>query len=48
VVLGFELRAFILSHSPALLVRDIFEIGSHELFARAGFKLWSSWSLPPE
>jgi hypothetical protein len=25
-----------------------FEIGSRELFAWPGFKLWSSWSLPPE
>jgi hypothetical protein len=25
-----------------------FEIESHELFAQAGFKPWSSWSLPPE
>jgi hypothetical protein len=25
-----------------------FEIGSHKLFAQAGFKPWSSWSLPPE
>jgi hypothetical protein len=24
------------------------EIGSCKLFARAGFELWSSWSLPPE
>jgi hypothetical protein len=25
-----------------------FKIGSCELFAWAGFKLWSSWSLPPK
>jgi hypothetical protein len=25
-----------------------FEIGSCELFAWAGFKPWSAWSLPPE
>jgi hypothetical protein len=25
-----------------------FELGSWELFAWAGFELWSSWSLPPE
>jgi hypothetical protein len=25
-----------------------FEIGSHELFAQAGFEPWASWSLPPE
>jgi hypothetical protein len=24
------------------------EIGSHELFAWASFKSWSSWSLAPE
>jgi hypothetical protein len=29
-------------------VLDIFEIGSLELFAWAGFKLRSSWSLPPK
>jgi hypothetical protein len=30
-----------------LLVLGIFEIGSHKLFG-AGFKPWSSWSLPLE
>jgi hypothetical protein len=29
-------------------VLGIFEIGSHKLLAKAGFKPWSSWSLPPE
>jgi hypothetical protein len=29
-------------------VLGIFKIGSHELFAQAGFELWSSWSLLPE
>jgi hypothetical protein len=29
-------------------VQGFFKIGSHELFARAGFELQSSWSLPPE
>jgi hypothetical protein len=29
-------------------VMGFFEIGSLELFAQASFKLWSSWSLPPE
>jgi hypothetical protein len=29
-------------------VLGIFEIGSYELFAQAGFEPWSSWSLPPE
>jgi hypothetical protein len=41
-VLGLELRAFTLSHSPALFVIGIFKIGSHELFAKAGFKPRSS------
>jgi hypothetical protein len=37
-----------LSHSTnPFFVLGIFEIGFHELFARAGFKPWSSWSLPP-
>jgi hypothetical protein len=26
----------------------ILEIGSCELFAQAGHKQWSSWSLPPK
>jgi hypothetical protein len=30
------------------LVFFSFEMGSNELFAWAGFKPWSSWSLPPE
>jgi hypothetical protein len=35
-----------LSHSTSpLFVIYFFEIGSHELFAWAGFKLWSSWSV---
>jgi hypothetical protein len=29
-------------------VKGFFEIGSHKLFAWAGFELRSSWSLPPE
>jgi hypothetical protein len=33
---------------PALFVLGMFEIGSHELFALAGFKLSSSRSLPPK
>jgi hypothetical protein len=33
---------------PALFVMGIFEIGSCELFAWAGFKPRSSWSLPPK
>jgi hypothetical protein len=36
-VVGFELRAFTLSHS--FFVMGVFEIGSHELFARAAFEL---------
>jgi hypothetical protein len=46
VVLGLELRAYTLSHSTSLifffLMLVIFEIGSHELFSWAGFKLRSS------
>jgi hypothetical protein len=34
--------------SQSIFVMFIFEIGSHQLFAQAGFILWSSWSLPPE
>jgi hypothetical protein len=33
VVLGFELRAYTLSHSAALFCDGFFEIGSRELFA---------------
>jgi hypothetical protein len=36
-VLGFELRAFTLSHSTTLFVLGVFEIGSCKLFAWAGF-----------
>jgi hypothetical protein len=49
VVLGFELRVYSLSHSTSLFLWWVFfEIGFQELFAQAGFELWSSWSLPPE
>jgi hypothetical protein len=49
VVLWFEFWAYTLSHSiSSLFWRAFFEIGSHKLFAWAGFELWSSWSLPPE
>jgi hypothetical protein len=35
--------------SPALFLWCVFfEIGPCELFAQAGFKLQSSWYLPPE
>jgi hypothetical protein len=34
-------------HQP-FLAMGFFKIGSHKLFAQAGFKPWSSWSLPPE
>jgi hypothetical protein len=38
-VLGFELRAYTLSHSTSLFfVMGFLETGSQELFARAGFK----------
>jgi hypothetical protein len=40
VVLGFELRAYTLSHSTShFIVLVFFKIGSGELFAWAGFKL---------
>jgi hypothetical protein len=58
VVLGLELRASTLSHSTSLdhfFVLSIFEIGSHELFAWAGFEpdppdlcLLSSWDYRSE
>jgi hypothetical protein len=39
VTLGFELRVFTLSHSTSLIFCEgFFEIGSHELFASAGFE----------
>jgi hypothetical protein len=40
-VLGFELRAFTVSHStsPIFVEGFFFEIGSRELFAQAGFEL---------
>jgi hypothetical protein len=39
VVLGLELRAFTLSHSTSpVFVKGVFQIGSHELFAQAGFE----------
>jgi hypothetical protein len=47
--LGLELRAFTLSHSTSpFFVMGILEIGSHKLFAQAGFELQSSQFLPPE
>jgi hypothetical protein len=40
VVLGFELRAYTLSHSTSpVFVMGFFEIGSHRLFTWAGFEL---------
>jgi hypothetical protein len=48
-VLGFEFRAYTLIHSTSpFFVIGISQIGSHKLFAWAGLKPWSSWSLPPE
>jgi ascorbate-specific PTS system EIIC-type component UlaA len=39
VVLGFELRAYTSSHfTSPVFVMGFFAIGSHELFAWAGFK----------
>jgi hypothetical protein len=47
--LGFELRAYTLSYSSSpVFVMGYFEIGSGKLFALAGFKPRSFWSLPPE
>jgi hypothetical protein len=41
-------HSYCLNHSASLfLMMNFFEIRYHELFAQAGFKLWSSWSLPP-
>jgi hypothetical protein len=34
-------------HQP-YFCEGFFETGSHKLFAQAGFKPQSSWSLPPE
>jgi hypothetical protein len=47
-VLGFELRAYTLSHSTSRFCDEFFEIGAHELFPRAGFELRSSRSLTLE
>jgi hypothetical protein len=39
VVLGFELKAFTLSHSTSpIFVKGFFKIGSHKVFALAGFE----------
>jgi hypothetical protein len=53
LVLAFELRAscfarqliYHLSHftSPIFIYEGFFKIGSSKLFARAGFRPWSSW-----
>jgi hypothetical protein len=42
---GLELRVYTLSHTSPFLVMDVFKIESHKLFALAGFKPQSSWSL---
>jgi hypothetical protein len=43
VVLGFELRAYTLSHSTCpFFVMGFFEMESPKLFAQAGFKAGSS------
>jgi hypothetical protein len=49
-VLRFGLRVYYtLSHSTSIFfVKGVFEIGSYELFAWAGFEQRSSCSLPPE
>jgi hypothetical protein len=43
-VLEFELKAYTLSHSTSLFFCEGFflELGSHQLFAQAGFEPWSS------
>jgi hypothetical protein len=47
-VLGLELRPFALSHSTSpIFEMGFFEIGSYELFSRAGFEGLSP-SLPAE
>jgi hypothetical protein len=47
-VLGLELGPIPWTTPPTLFVLGIFEIGSYELFAWAGFELQSSWTLPSE
>jgi hypothetical protein len=39
VVPGLELGAFTMSHTQPYFCEGIFEIGSRELFAQAGFEL---------
>jgi hypothetical protein len=40
LVLGFELRAYTLSHSTSpIFAMGFFELGSQELFALTGFEL---------
>jgi hypothetical protein len=47
-VLGFELRAYTLSHSTSSIFGMGFsKRGSCKLFAQAGFEPPSSWYLPP-
>jgi hypothetical protein len=44
VILGFRLRTYTSSHSPVLFCEGFFfKIGSHKLFAGAGFEPRSSW-----
>jgi hypothetical protein len=46
---GVWTQSLYLEHSTSLFfVMGFFKIGSWELFAWAGFKLWSSWPLPPK
>jgi hypothetical protein len=47
-VLGFELRAYTLSHSTSPFLWFFFWYWVSRLFAQAGLEPWSSWSLPPE
>jgi hypothetical protein len=38
-VLWFELRTVTLSHLPAFFSKGFFEVGSHKVFAWAGFEM---------
>jgi hypothetical protein len=48
MILGFELRAYTLSHFTSTFCVGFFKIGSRELFAWVVFEPQSSCSLPPE
>jgi hypothetical protein len=48
VVRGLELMAYTLRHSPSPFCVMHFQDRVCKLFSWAGFKLQSSWCLPPE